>query len=707
MKWYLAPAISALALFVPGAAVQASGDYSCYPNWKLSNGRYGCNDSAVLAPGNDTRVNLYYLLRDRQGAGMAGLSYAPHNEDEDLTYGHNFLSWDGFEYAFYRLGTGQDGHSNEHYGSRCISLASGDTAYGAALQANRRLPAAERASLLSARGVLRQTCGTPGVRRDASLWPAVSSAPGSEYLGYLQAANAFYGSEWDAARQRFAKLRSSRDPWLAETAAYMLPRTELNAAQAAAFDDYGSYDGDKIDRPALGRARAGFADYLKRYPTGRYAASAGGLVRRTMWLGGDVAALSREYERLLVATPAANEGVLELVQEIDNKLLTTNAAHGGIDGPLLLATIDLMMMRQSESFEGDTANAERPVMITAAQIAAQEPRFAGRADLFGFIQANHAFYVAKDARRVLQLIPDNARQTSFTPVQFGRQVLRGMALAALRDGNEAGFWRDMLGGATAPYQRPVIELGLALHWERNGKVAQVFAAGSPIRESSIREILLINVAGAGLLRGEAKRADRPQHERDVALLTLLQKQLQHGNYAGFLADFALVRADAAVEGGMWNLQAQHKIPVGVFRGGRWSDGYPCAPLAKSVAVLARNPRDAKALLCLGDFYRINGFDDYGRYSQSPKPDELGGTASLFPGRVTPRAGLYDAVIADPAAGLNEKAYALYRAVYCYAPNGNNTCGGADAPTSQRQAWFQRLKRDFPATEWAKKLRYYW
>ena len=38
MKWYLASAVSALALFVPVAAVQASGDYGCSPVWKLSNG---------------------------------------------------------------------------------------------------------------------------------------------------------------------------------------------------------------------------------------------------------------------------------------------------------------------------------------------------------------------------------------------------------------------------------------------------------------------------------------------------------------------------------------------------------------------------------------------------------------------------------------------------------------------------------------------
>jgi hypothetical protein len=190
------------------------------------------------------------------------------------------------------------------------------------------------------------------------------------------------------------------------------------------------------------------------------------------------------------------------------------------------------------------------------------------------------------------------------------------------------------------------------------------------------------------------------------LFTFLQKQLFYGQYAGFLADSALVRADAPKEGGRWDLYAESKIALGVFRGGTWGDEYACAPLARSVTALSRNPRDAKALLCLGDFYRINGFDS-GRWTNLPKPDELGGTRTLFAGQARPRSALYDAVMADPAAGANEKAYALYRAVQCYAPNGTSDCGGADVPKAQRQAWFQRLKRDFPNSEWAQKLRYYW
>jgi hypothetical protein len=115
----------------------------------------------------------------------------------------------------------------------------------------------------------------------------------------------------------------------------------------------------------------------------------------------------------------------------------------------------------------------------------------------------------------------------------------------------------------------------------------------------------------------------------------------------------------------------------------------------------------KARLCLGDFYRLNGFDDFGLDTDAPGRGELGGTPTLFPGKPTPRGDIYVGIIADPRAAGEEKAYALYRAVNCYAPSGGNGCGGADVAEAQRRAWFQRLKREFPKSPWAQKLRYYW
>jgi hypothetical protein len=640
-------------------------------------------------------VNLLFLLRDRQAAPVAGLSYAKL-DFADPGLGHNFFSWDVLRRAFYPRPE-MDEAEGDTAGSRCISLRSGAAAFTAAMAANRGLSAAERESLTQARGTIAQACS--GGSGASLVAPAgIKSAPGREFLTYLQGADGFYAEQWDSARDAFGKLRGSKDPWLAETATYMLARTELNAAQAASFDEYGSFEPAKVDKAALGRARTGFGDYLKRYAQGRYAGSAQGLVRRTMWLGGDAAGLAHEYERLLGTSPPSSPTALDLIEEADNKLLIGNAAKV-VDGPLLLATVDLMMMREAE--EGGA-----PV-ISADQLAGQEKRFAGRADLYGFVLASHAFYVEKDMARVLQLIPDDAKRSSYAPLAFSRQVLRGMALAARGDRNEAGFWRELLGGANGLYQRPVVELALAMNLERSGKLADVFAPASPIGETAIREILLLDVAGPDLLRSQARAGQRPYHERDLALFTLLRKQLANGDYAGFLRDSALLSANATSEGGIWDLRQQEAIPVGLFRKANWSDGYACPALSGTAAALARSPRDVKARLCLGDFYRLNGFDEFGGNVEPPKRGELGGTPSLFPGKPTPRGDFYADIIADAKAGGEDKAYALYRAINCYAPSGGNGCGGADVEESQRRAWFQRLKREFPASSWAQKLRYYW
>ena len=51
--------------------------------------------------------------------------------------------------------------------------------------------------------------------------------------------------------------------------------------------------------------------------------------------------------------------------------------------------------------------------------------------------------------------------------------------------------------------------------------------------------------------------------------------------------------------------------------------------------------------------------------------------------------------------------ALNRAVRCFAPAGSSSCGGNDIPVAQRKAWFERLKRDYPQSPWARDLKVYW
>ena len=223
----------------------------------------------------------------------------------------------------------------------------------------------------------------------------------------------------------------------------------------------------------------------------------------------------------------------------------------------------------------------------------------------------------------------------------------------------------------------------------------------------IRKILLYQSANAAILRAQAENAARPVVERDLALSTLLYKQLAHGLYAPFLGDMALVRAGADTQAGLWDPTSQDAVPVGLFTAGRWSDGYPCPALRDTVGALARNPQDIPARLCLGDFYRLNGFDGFGTGTEAPKADELGGTPDPFEGGQMARGTFYPPIIANPKARRMDRAYALYRAVMCYGPSGYNSCGGPDVDQSQRKAWFLALKSQYADSSWAKALKYYW
>ena len=85
-----------------------------------------------------------------------------------------------------------------------------------------------------------------------------------------------------------------------------------------------------------------------------------------------------------------------------------------------------------------------------------------------------------------------------------------------------------------------------------------------------------------------------------------------------------------------------------------------------------------------------------------------GATGSATGSATASASVKVSITADVSApgkayaAAGDKAYALYRAINCYAPSGNNSCGGSDVDKSVRKAWFQRLKGDYAKSSWATK-----
>jgi hypothetical protein len=693
--------VMALAWHSPA---RASGDFECSPGLKLNHtAMSGCDNMVVLQPGNDTRVNLTLLMLDREHA--APVRKPGEREPASPTA---FFEWGIFKDTMFPKPDQPEGDGSyaDGEGSRCRSNATGAEAFEAAVNAASKVPSGERADLIAARKGLQPSCtgASGGAAAIADVVGRMKSSAGKAFAHYLQGARAFYDGDYDRAATEFAALHTSDQPWLKETARYMLGRVEVNRAQVNAFDEYGSRkEPSTIDAQIIARAEAGLRDYVRDYPKGLYAISARGLLRRVYWLSGNTAKLAAEYAALF-ALPPAERGLDDaaLADEMDSKLLPDLKLADTHD-PILLAVLDLSRMRSGE-YGSDEGGSADPIAI--AELEAQRPYFASNPALFEYLLAAHSYYVAKQPGAVMRLLPDAARQASFSHLQFSRQMLRGMALDAIKDRNARGFWLEMLGGTKQPFQRSALELALAMHDERTGALDRVFEAGSPVHDSLIRETLLTNVAGPALLRRQAKDAGVPQHEREVALFTLLYKEVSRGAYRDFLADQALVPAGAPTDGGYQGLLTTEHPAVGVFRQATGTDAYDCPALKEVASQLAGNPRASKPRLCLAEFMRLNGFDDFMLDSQPPK-DQLGGTTSLFPGPMFSRLELYKEIIADAAAPGPDKAYALYRAVNCYGPSGNNTCGGVEVPIAQRKAWFLRLKKDYATSYWAKDQRYYW
>ncbi|MCJ2184509.1 hypothetical protein MTR62_17690 [Novosphingobium sp. 1949] len=698
-RWALGTAFGGLgALALWGNAADASGDYGCTPQWRLGLSDYACAGDAMLGPRNDTRINLAWLM---QGAGTGGTYPAPSWDLAPL--GHVFLSWEAMQAAYWNRTPDTTWVDPPAYaGTVCQSLASGGAAFAAALEAS-RVPAGERAALLGARAPLKAAC--EGERGDP-VWPdGVASVPGRAYLDYLKGAHAFYAQDFARAQAQFAALRDAPAPWVAQTARYMLVRTGFAAAQAKAFDEWGWYDPAKVDKARAKEGAEALEAYLAAYPKGRYAASARGLRRRALWLQGEDAPLARVYGGLLDGAGFSHPATLDLIEEADGKALFTAGRAAHLDTPLLLATWDLVRMR---SDPGYLAEANPPRTLSAPELAAQAPVFATMPDLYGFLKASYAYHVARDDRAVLALLPDDARQPRYTPLAFSRQMMRGLALERLGDRNTAGFFAQLVTGADPLYQRPMVELALAMHWERHEGLDAVFAPQSPITVPEIRATLLEHVAGPDLLRRQA-RGGTSALERQVAVMTLLYKDLTRGAYADFGRDRALIPADAnrTATPGWWLEDETRTVPVGRFSDRLDTAAIPCPDLAGVAARLAADPAAPGALLCLGEFYRLNEFDGYIAGERWRSADQLGGTASRFPGKAADRASLYARVLAGKGASDEQRAYALYRSVMCYAPSGNNQCSAKDVPLAQRKAWFDQLKRAYPKSPWALKLKYYW
>lgn len=677
----------------------------------------------LLSPGNDTRTNFVLLMADRNGTKVADtaqltqpivpfdMSYVtfagrlspPRKDGEESTYVDRKTAWGLSADSDYDWRSGNLG--------LCHSNKSGAAAFAAALTSDRSVPEPDKSQLLAAREVLSTACdkaATGGL--DVA---SINSASGRAYANYLEGTRLFYAEDFGEATKRFGAIAPSAPAWVAEASAYMRFRTALAAASSANFDRYGSMK-EPADRDA-GSVRIADQlrrDYLKTYPKGRYANSARDLSRRVAWLSNDRSALGAIYSDLVKrdTKEGSNLPSLSVMDEIDIKLLPSNDG-AGVSDPALMAVIDLMRLRPTSEY--DKERAHDGALLTRADLERQKPIFARDPDLYGFLLAAEAFYSRNQPREVLAIIPDAAHQQRFSYLQFSRQMLRGFALEAAKDRNARAFWLTLLPGATQPYQRAAVELAIYQHDRDAGMIGRLLETGSPVLHPLIRQEAIEEDAGPDLLRQQAS-AGATQQQRDVALYLLLANELHHGMYRQFLTDQAMVGNRGDKDGNYsWSVSSYDPTWSNEMRSPRLQDfasssqtGSGCSAIIATVQALAANPKAVRPQLCLAEFLRVKDYDNWNQ-RWSPRDLEMKrGARNHFPGTPLTRSTIYRSVLANPAASPDDRAFALNRSIRCYAPSNYSSCGD-DEPTQVRKAWFEELKRKYPASPWAKDLKYYW
>ncbi len=747
------PRFAALLLLTGLQGAHASSDNFCSPSWvltgKLPN---SCSSVAFLSPANDSRVNLQLLLAD---AGRLQLSNRAPSDDE-LMFGYARVPFDvsrlllpdidraAVSEADAQTAAPLDAQLQQLLGlleqldlPRDEALRGDDQPFadgeGNRQRSNNRantnaflsqllaseLPVAERQALALQRLQLLHRWRDEPSDDDAQAAPAesatspaparittaistpITSPLGQQFSSYLQAANAFYAGDFTAARESFAALRDSPQPWLQQTALYMLARNELNAAQAKAFDEWGMLEKLLLDQAALNNTDSALHTYLSAYPQGNYAQSAKGLLRKVYWLQGDQARLANEYaEQLAADTTTQGANLTALTLEINNKLLL-NGTPENVSDPLLLTTLILSELAPHNKPEDN---------FSQARLSAQQERFSTQPQLYSYLQSALYFYLEQDPAKTLASLPTLDSSQPLNYLRFSQQSLRGFALEAQQDWAGAqALWLQLLPLAKQPLQQAQLELALALNYERAQQLDKVFASDSAIQTQQLRDILLRNVASPELLRARSSAASSNE-EQQLALFSLLYKDLLRGYYQDFLTDLSLLAqplpaAKLTNRLDQWYADSP-SLALFQWAGSNGDSGYRCPALREVATLLAANAQDATGLNCLGEFIRSNGLDSF-PLDQQPPADELGGTPTQFGGQRYSRLDGYLQVLDASTATDEQRAYALYRAINCFAPSGYNACGAQEIELTQRKQWFAKLKSKYPKSPWAQSLKYYW
>ena len=583
---------------------------------------------------------------------------------------------------------------NRHVSNNTESVS----AFFAALLADSTLTAEQRQALAQARtGLL---SGATREQIESSLATLPADSPAQSYKNYLAAAASFYAGDYASAERDFTQLAKSERPWLAETAQYMLMRAALNKSSQNSVGEYGDFDIAKINREDATQAQTQAQAYLQRFPQGLYADSARGMLRRINWYLQAWPQLAGLYEQTLQQSADARQ-LREIVIEYDNvygmAFYEQSVVEAFPDAPLV-SYIELLRALRLD-------NNSKPT-LTQAQLDASKPVFeqSQKLPLWRDLQLN-LWLATENYAAIIQAVTPAQKLAVHDTLAFSEQVLYGEALMGQKNWSAArDFWLQLLKLSQDNEQQQYVQAKLAATLVYSGDVAAVFAPESAVTNLRFRSQILKTKASPELLHQQAVHGPNNE-ERTIALHTLLVRDLTENRFGDWLNDRKLASAITPPVIG----DAFDDVNLSIFdwNGDAAERGYTCRSLNETVTVLSKKADDAHALNCLGEFFRTTQ-THVDLWKNSAGNDVLESAISRKePFGQFDRQRYYQQVITSPKAEVEDKSFALYRAIMCYAPSGSNECGGEEVDKLQRKGWFTQLKTQFPGSPWAQKLKYYW
>ena len=714
----------------------ASSDWDCGSNFSLDNRSYNeCHvNFPTLDTGNDTQTNLYLLLSDK-----GFVSFNPPKKKEVTRYSYDFpLTLEDLRKTAVSQVKNpkqtflQDNQKNTE-AEYCNSFYTGMDELQKALNLDQKLTATERQQILTFREAIKNNCQTSDNDKQTAAKPIPNlpmkwSVNAQPYADYIVATQMFYSGDKtnlgsaDSLYRSLTQLKTNNNEglnWLVDTANYMLIRTGINRIYQSGMGEY-SYDIAKADPALIASTQKAIDNYINK-GKGRYLASARGLQRRLYWLSGQQDKLISEMEWQLnhPNSPLFNLDSRVLPAEIERKIFFTDMDHpldiNKLNDPILLTTFALSRLRPA--VEGEA----KP--LTLSELEALKPKFSSQPSLYQYLLANYYWVQQNNPNQALQYLPTDTPKGKLSYFAFSQYALKARLLDAMGQKAEAiSLWQTLHQLPKQSYQATITELALTLEADRSNDYSQLFGPKATIHSPDLKMQIIHYSADAKLL---AQIAD-PHLVTDPigaeARYALLAKSLLHGQYADFLrykAQYLPKNAQdyQGYESKNESLKQLPEFSQFNWQGKKISPAITCQDLTTTVTRLSQNPQDRLQKFCLSEFmydtyldnYLGDGNLSYYQSTDAKKPYQfpyLGNIASRFAGNTINRLDIYQAIF---ASGQKDElsAYALHRAIGCFASSGNNQCGNQDIPIGTRKGWFNRLKADFGNTSWAKNQKYYW